>query len=311
MRDPPSTTGIQIERPEVLIATLGTQPQVVTLVLDLLFEQGCNIDEVVVIHTDATQSKIKAAFHRLDREFPGRTRYAYYDRACTYRTVELRLGKRPIKVTRTEREAGAVYTTLYREVRAYKTVGKRVHLNIAGGQKSMSVYGMATAQLLFDTDDCLWYLLSRPVFEESEKMHAARPEDTQLVNIPVLSYGPFASLLTTDDPFQAIQWQRNMIDQERMYRRQDFVEEQLTKAEQAVVEELLRQLLVEQRQPTYDSVGRKVIIAPKTVEKHLSQVYKKLHDYLGVSRTDTRFGREMVVGFLSPYYEDIFRTGSG
>ncbi|RMF86296.1 MAG: CRISPR-associated protein Csx14, partial [Nitrospinota bacterium] len=36
---------------QVLVATLGTEPQVVTLVLDLLQAQGYPVNKVLVIHT--------------------------------------------------------------------------------------------------------------------------------------------------------------------------------------------------------------------------------------------------------------------
>ena len=41
------------------------------------------------------------------------------------------------------------FRALYQVLRDHKLDGFRVHLSIAGGRKSLSVFGMAAAQLLF------------------------------------------------------------------------------------------------------------------------------------------------------------------
>lgn len=64
-------------RPAALVATLGTQPQVVTIALDLLLRRGERVDEVVVIHTSSLQAgrahdPMRGCLAALEREFPGR-----------------------------------------------------------------------------------------------------------------------------------------------------------------------------------------------------------------------------------------------
>lgn len=53
---------------ELLLATLGTEPQGVTWMLDWLLQQGFAIDEVLVLHTSA--SVVEAALPKLEKEFP-------------------------------------------------------------------------------------------------------------------------------------------------------------------------------------------------------------------------------------------------
>jgi hypothetical protein len=55
-----------MKRPEVLIATLGTEAQVVTLSLLELERLGFDISEVVVVHTAVKTGKIREAIERLD-----------------------------------------------------------------------------------------------------------------------------------------------------------------------------------------------------------------------------------------------------
>ncbi|MFQ5859331.1 MAG: CRISPR-associated ring nuclease, partial [Anaerolineae bacterium] len=272
-------------RREVLIATLGTRPEVITLALDLLL-QDYPIDHVVVIHTARSFMPIGRALLRLEKEFPGRSRYAHAGIPCTCETVELKVDGQPFEDIATKEQAGAAFTAIYRQVQKHKQAGHRIHLSIAGGRKSMSVYGMAVAQLLFDAEDRLWHILSHPTFEESDAMHTDRPEDVQLVRIPVLPYTYFVpalpALLIAEDPMSAVERQQNLLTLEQRKRRHEFLTSELTAAEYRLVETLMREILLENRTPTYEQLGRRLIIAPKTVEHALGSIYGKLRALLGV-----------------------------
>jgi len=66
--------------PEVLIATLGTESQVVTLSLLELERMGFDVGEVVVVPTAARADKIRESIERLDEVFqtdPRLRRYRY------------------------------------------------------------------------------------------------------------------------------------------------------------------------------------------------------------------------------------------
>ena len=297
-------------RREVLIATLGTQPEVVTVTLDLLLDRGCNIEEVVVIHTSPSHPQIREALQRLDAEFPNGTLYAHANRPCRYRKLELRVEGRPILDITTEGEAGAVFTAVYREVREQKKQGSLVHLCIAGGRKSMSVYGMATAQLLFDADDRLWHLFSTKRFEEQDLMHPTSPKDAQLVPIPLLPYRalsiPLATLLVTDDPIQAIEEQRNLIRMEERRKQREFIEEILSSPERRIVEAMMEEILVHHHSPTNEEIGRKIYLSPSTVGNAFTRIYEKLHAFLGLP-DDVKVDRALLVALFSSYFAEKFR----
>jgi len=297
-------------RREVLIATLGTEPEVVTVTLDLLLERGHNIQEVVVIHTSPSHPKIRKALERLDAEFPDGTSYAYAGIPCHYRKLELQVKGRPIADITTEEEAGAVFTTIYREVREQKKKGSLVHLCFAGGRKSMAVYGMATAQLLFNADDRLWHLFSSKEFEEMNLMHPSTPEDARLVPIPHLPYKalsiPLAALLVTDDPIQAIEEQRKLIHMEEVRKQREFIEEKLSPQERRIVETIMEEMLVHHHSPTNEEIGRKMYLSPHTVANVLTRIYEKLHLFLGLP-DDVKVDRALLVALFSSYFAEKFR----
>ena len=76
--------------PTTLVATLGGQPQIVTLMLDQLIDQGVPVDYVYVVYLGGNE-RYKAAFRKLAAEFTGDR---YQGRICRLRNSPIRLGKR-------------------------------------------------------------------------------------------------------------------------------------------------------------------------------------------------------------------------
>ena len=105
------------------------------------------------------------------------------------------------------------FRVLYREIKTAKQAGRRVHLSIAGGRKTLSIYGMAAAQLLFDPDDSAWHLVSTPELIASQALHAG-PGQAQLLSVPVLRWSQISPVLTelamSDDPFEAVALQEQL-----------------------------------------------------------------------------------------------------
>jgi CRISPR-associated protein Csx14 len=275
---------------EVLVATLGTEPQVVTLAADLLAQQGCALAEVIVVHTAG--SWVEPAVVRL-REELGRAG------AVTSRFLEVTGPEGPVDDILTEDDVAALLRTLYRVVRDEKKAGGRVHLSIAGGRKPMAVYGMLVAQLLFDEGDRLWHLLSegwRP--GDRRVMHAQPGDRIWLVPVPVLrwsSVSPVATeLALSDDPWEAIGAQRQMRAREEQQRQRDFVQHWLTPAEREVTR-LASQGL--DNAAVANRLGKK----EKTVANQLTSVYDKLHEWRGY-RTDVPVSRAVLVAEFAEYF---------
>ena len=275
---------------QVLIATLGTEPQVVTLALDLLQAKGYPIAEVIVVHTAG--KVVAPALRRLSEEFARAT----WPR---YRTVVVEGESGPIDDVSTEAHTAALLRTLYRVVLAEKRAGRLVHLSIAGGRKPMAVYGMVVAQLLFDENDRVWHLLSEGWQPGDERVMHVRPGDrVWLVPIPVLRWSNVSPVMTElaarDDPWEAIQAQRAMRREEEFQRKREFVQRRLTLAEREVVR--LACLGLDNA-----AIARRLGKAEKTVANQLTSIYAKLHEWRGF-REDVRVGRAVLVAEFATYF---------
>lgn len=275
---------------QVLVATLGTEPQVITLALDVLRAKGYPIAEVIVVHT--VGGAVQPALTRLAEEFarPG---------ASTYRPIPVMGQSGPIEDIVTEADTAALLRTLYRIVLIEKRAGRLVHLSIAGGRKPMAVCGMVVAQLLFDEDDRVWHLLSEGWRPGNERVMHVRPGDrVWLVPVPVLRWSSVSPVMTElalrEDPWEAIQAQRAMRREEDRRRKREFVERWLTPAEREVVRLACQGL-------DNAAIAGQLGKAEKTVANQFTSIYAKLHEWRGF-RTDVPVSRAVLVAEFATYF---------
>lgn len=275
-----------------LLATLGSEAQVVTLALDALLQRGEAIQRVVILHTAPETELIAAALERLLAEL----RSPYYPSALELETVLLAGPRGPLADVDTAEGAELAFTTIYRAVRAEKLAGRRVHFSLAGGRKTMAVFGMAAAQLLFDADDRLWHLVSYGPLLAEKRMHAVPGDECHLIEIPVLLWRAVSPVLTDlseiDDPFIAVERQRALRLQEALDEARSFVLGVLSPAERRVVEPLVRESLSDQE------LAARLVLSPRTVEQHLRSAYNKAAEHWAL----TEVNRTQLVRLLSLYY---------
>jgi CRISPR-associated protein Csx14 len=257
---------------QTFIATLGSEPQVVTITLDRLHAEGIAIDQVVVIYTAA--EVVQSAMAKVAGEFDG----AVYPNV-TLKTVPVTDVRGAVNDFRDAEDMRALLTTLYREVRDTKRAGRTVHLCVSGGRKVMGITAMVVAQLLFDANDRVWHLMSEGWTPGSEKrMHVRAQDQIWLVPVPVLRWTDSAGLLAVfgelDDPEEAMRRQEQLARDDALRRARAFVEKKLTRAERDVVELTCRGL-------DNAAIARRLHKSQATVANQLTSAYSKLNEFLG------------------------------
>jgi CRISPR-associated Csx14 family protein len=282
----------------VLIATLGTEAQVVTAALDLLLEQSESIDDVSVVHTVAPGTDISRAVNRLREAF---AIPPYIDQIHLNLVPLIDKEDQPLADIETPQAARVAFRALYKHVLDAKRSQKRVHLSIAGGRKSLAVYGMTTAQLLFDEGDRLWHLYSGGDFLESKRLHPEPGDRVHLIDIPVILWGQVSPVLTDlneiEDPFEAVERVRQLRLGEKLEQARSFVLGSLTAAERRVVDLLVREGLSD------IEIAERLVLSPRTVEGQLRSAYRKAADHWALEEVK----RAGMIALLNLYYNLEFR----
>ena len=251
---------------QVLIATLGAEPQVVTLVKDLLEARNYVISRVIVVYTAGRN--VRPALQRLKEEL-----------GTALEAAPVRSTEGVIEDIATEAHVAALLRTLYQIVLAEKRAGRTVHLSIAGGRKPMAVQGMVVAQLLFDEEDRVWHLLSEGWQPGDERVMHVRPGDrVSLVPVPVLRWSTVSPVLTElarhEDPWEAIQIQRALQREEDHRQRREFVEHDLTRAEREVMRLACQGM-------DNATIAKCLHKSEKTVANQLTRIYDKFREWCG------------------------------
>jgi hypothetical protein len=293
-----------IRRPFVYIANLGNAPQVVTLGLDALLPDY-PFAEVCVIHTDNRPegrlpemkfTTMHETVEQLDKEFlnpkplkapPGeeirrvdyQCRGRYYQ--FRYRRVLIQREERvsgqlptsvPVKDVETEINSEAAFRTIFRVVQQYKSQRAMIHFNLAGGRKSMSVFAMCTAQMVFEPGDKLWHVVSKYEFMNSRQMHDTA-EQSRLISIPYIratALNPvLGRLISSDNPYDIMQAQEDYLHQIDFRRKAEFLQ---------MMDYGERQILVGVTQGlSNDEIGSRLKkpLAAKTVANKLTTIYEE------------------------------------
>ncbi len=275
-----------------LIATLGTEPQVVTLALHHLQNKGIEISTVHVVHTHSSSARIKQALTDLNAAF----------QLPTYQHVTLAfcpITHNGTPVTDVDTDFGVIGTinTIYDCLQAEKRAGQHVHLCVAGGRKTMSLYGMLAAQMLFDAHDKLWHLISNGSLLAERRFDLQPGDNSHLVELPVMAlqvlapdlfnFAPSTPPLETFAQIHALQVQRHISKGAK------FVEQKLTPSQWRVVKTLLA------HKETDQALALRLKLSPKTIESHLREAYAKANEHWEI----TTVRREVLVALLQPYFD--------
>ena len=255
----------------ILIATLGSKPQIITLALDCLRAKGEYPDKLTVIHASRERKETDQAIEKLLVDLP------VSNPGLTFAFEELNSNGMPLADITSKEEVDTAFRAVYADVSKAKLEGMKVQLLIAGGRRTLTVAGMSTAQILFDDEDRLWHLTSHPDLEASAALHAFENEWSRLIPIPFIPWGRlspvFDVLRSVDDPFEATKKLSELRLRDQWDMARIFVLTKLTVAEKNVVELLVRDGL------SQNEIAEKLFLSVRTVEEHVRSAYRKARDY--------------------------------
>ncbi|AOQ22944.1 hypothetical protein MTAT_24200 [Moorella thermoacetica] len=287
------TSKKRVQGYESLIATLGVEPQVVTITLDCLLAKGRPVDEVIVVYTE--NPGVRRAMDIVACEFA----------AQHYPDIKLR----PVPVTSpgglTEDFYGpedlrALLRTLYSVVRRTRQEGRIVHLCLSGGRKVMGIMAMVVAQLLFGPEDCAWHLVTEGWQPGSERrLHLPAGEKVWLVPVPVLRWQEAGTLMgmvaELDDPAEVVAWHTRLTRVAEEKRKDEFIRHWLTPAEREAVRLACRGL---DNATIAINLGKQ----EQTIANQLRSVYEKLREWLGYPESSV--DRSVLIANFAPYFAD-------
>ncbi|NNJ13657.1 histidine kinase [Chloroflexales bacterium ZM16-3] len=255
--------------PCVYVATLGGQPQIVTLALDRLLAQGEPITEAIIVHLSPAEPRYGRALRRVADEFRGE---CYAGQRIRFRPLVVSVGPQAASDLRADRAVTSALDTLQTLIRQLKATDAQIHLCISGGRRLLGMLALSAAMLYFDRSDMIWHLSSsdkiRARTAEGSLMHLPDHADAQLVRVPVEPWGHlFPALRTQRDPdfSSAISRRRRDVDAPDQARCQQ-VYEKLTERQREVLQLLVAGVTVQE-------ISARLCIVISTVHAHKKQIF--------------------------------------
>lgn len=270
----------------VLMATLGIEPQVVTITFQLLRDHyHVPMEQVVVIHTG--DPLILAALEQI------RTALAEYGVSVHPVPVATPAGISVDDIT-TQADAHLLWDTIYTTVARLKDTGTQIHFGIGGGRKPMSIYGMVVAQTLFDESDHVWYLVT-PNWQPGNSRRLFTSGDSSfLVPIPLAPWGASPAYMAQMLHSMHRDRIRPRPHSEVQYRREHFFEHVLSPAERELLP-LLREGY------TNEQIAERLSKSIKTINNQIHYITNKFAGYFLTG--DDYETRRILMIELTRYYD--------
>ncbi len=281
---------VQKRQTEVLLATLGTEPQVVTITLDELAKRGYSVNKVVLVFTKSPATI--EAVEMLKEEFS--------KQQSQIEVVEcpVESNGKAVEDFLTQETLKALMVTLYSQIRELREKNFIIHLLISGGRKIMGIMAMLIAQLLFGEEDHIWYLITegwKP--GDNRKLHLSEQERAWVVEIPVIHWSEASTLIRTvaqiSTPEDVAMWYRKLNKNAQLRRKKEFVERWLTPAEKELVKVVCQ---------GYDNEHISKILCKReqTIANQLQNIYEKLRQWMDYP--DRRVDRNLLIAEFAPYF---------
>ncbi|NJL05956.1 MAG: hypothetical protein HC911_13830 [Chloroflexaceae bacterium] len=176
----------------VCIATLGGQPQVVTLALDRLLAQGYPISELLVLHLAPSNPRYQRAIQTLAAEFP----YDCYvnslpHQPCRLRPISIKdASGAPLRDLDQPDVIPTVQQFLSSLLSQYRQSHQTLHLCISGGRRLLGYLLLTLAPTLLRSHDHIWQLTSSDAVRDQTRdgamLHVPTYAEVQLMELPTL-----------------------------------------------------------------------------------------------------------------------------
>ena len=249
-----------------LIATLGGQPQVVTLALDALLSRGVPINKVIVLHFASNSPRIQQSINKLAAEFK---QNQYGDHAIELRLHPLSSKNHSLPDIHDEADANEVWEIINRLIIHFKEQHRTLHVCISGGRRILGLMTMSAAMLHFGHQDVLWHMYTPdewlPKTKDGGLMHLPTDSGFALIQVPMMpwgSYFPALRMLTmpTVRDSDVLAAPRKLLDYGEQVKRKVVID-QLTPRQKEVLHAFGEGLDPKQ-------VADKLFITVKTVDSH-------------------------------------------
>ena len=283
----------------MLVATLGGQPQVITLALDALLDQGYPIGELIVIHLSEHNPRYQAALAQLGAVF---AEGVYRERPVRYRPHPVLLAGHPIGDIHSEAATDAVLNTCHQLLQQLKQQAFTVHLCITGGRRMLGMLALSAALIHCDYGDRIWHLYStdavRAQTHEGSILHLpAGTVGVRLLPVPVRPWGYLFSALRVPPDADA----RTVMAAQGAA---------MTAADRACCQQVYDRLTLRRRDVlrafaeglTPQQVAHRLSIELSTVSSHQTAIYQECQaawDLLTTTKVDYRWVREAFAPFFA------------
>lgn len=272
----------------VLIATLGSEPQVIAIAAQLLLQASEPLSEVVVLHTAANRDPIGRSLPAIREAFASNPDWP-----------QLRTSLIPTDDILTPEQIEVFARELYATLKQSISSGARIHLLLAGGRKSMAMVGVTVAQLLLGPDDRIWYLHSSDELRFSGRFRLeGAAKQAELIQVPLPQLRTAPAIYTQPFQEETPRGAFEALAQEQQRRLQRFVEQELTPAERELSGLLIDDVL------TVAEMAVRLNKKPKTVTNQLNSIYAKLEAAFGL-QPDKGVKREFLRKQLGSYFEHL------
>src|SRR5258708_2672654 len=284
-----------------MVATLGGQPQVVTIMLDLLLQRDFAISELILLRPESSDERLQPSLACLNAEFVGDFyQFGDHPQRCRLRSYVLQLDDAPLEDIVDDTSAKGVLDTVHRLVRDLKQQHRRIHLSVTGGRRLMSLLAISAAHLHFDHLDHIWHIYTpyaiRPDVNEGAQMHVPAGAGVRLIEVPFVPWGPyFPTLSQSADTAQGMRnFQTAQMDAQE-HARCARVVEQATQREREVLRAFAMGL-------SQQEVANELNITIKTVDAHKTKLLDSCHVAWDIE-PDVRLGYHFLYKKFAPYFD--------